>query len=298
MTSSYALSYAHSQDAVAASMTASITVGIDPLINVGPFTIAWHGLTIAIGILVGGLVVAREARARRLHIEPVEVMGLILIAGAIVGSKVFYLAEHGALGDPGAWFDSRGFTFYGGFIAAAGGLALYVWRRRLSIEYLDAIALGLPLGYGIGRVGDVINGEHYGAATTFFLGVRNSHPDADVPSHDIAYHSGGLYEMLIGLTTFAVALALHRRLCSRPTAMVWLVIALLGAGRFFEFFARSDSAGSVLGLDTAQWTSLVLILIAAAGAWLTSRSGVRRAPAPHPSGSRAPRREAPPSSST
>jgi phosphatidylglycerol:prolipoprotein diacylglycerol transferase len=278
-------------------MTASITVGIDPLIDLGPVTVAWHGLTIAIGILVGGVVAAREAHARRLHVEPVQVMGLILIAGAIAGSKVFYLAEHGALGDPAAWFDSRGFTFYGGFIAAAGGLALYVWRARLSIEYLDAIALGLPLGYGIGRVGDVINGEHYGPATTFFLGVRNSHPDADVPSHDIAYHSGGLYEMLIGLTTFAVALALHRRLRSRPTAMIWLVIALLATGRFVEFFARSDSAASFLGLETAQWTSLALILIAGAGAWFTSRSGARCAPAPHLSDSRAPRREAPPSSS-
>jgi phosphatidylglycerol:prolipoprotein diacylglycerol transferase len=298
MTSSYDLSYARSPDAVAAPMTASITVGIDPFIEIGPLTIAWHGLTIAIGILVGGMVAAREAHARRLHVEPVQVMGLILVVAAIVGSKVFYLAEHGALGDPDAWFDSRGFTFYGGFIAAAGGLALYVWRARLSIEYLDAVALGLPLGYGIGRIGDLINGEHYGPATTFFLGVRNSHPDADVPSHDIAYHSGGLYEMLIGLTTFAVALALHRRLRSRRSAMIWLVVALLAAGRFVEFFARSDSPGSFLGLETAQWTSLALILLACMGAWLTSRSSARRAQAPHLSDLRAPRPGSPPSSST
>lgn len=197
-------------------------------------------------------------------------MALILIAGALVGSRAFYLAEHGGLSDPGGWLGNRGFTFYGGFIVAALGLAVYVWRRRLSIEYLDAIALGLPLGYAIGRVGDIINGEHFGPATDFFLGVRNTHPDADVPSPDVAYHNGGLYESLIGLAVFAIALALRGRL-RRPTAIVWLVFGLLAAGRFVEFFVRSDSETSALGLETAQWTSLVLMAIAVVGVAYSSR---------------------------
>jgi prolipoprotein diacylglyceryltransferase len=53
--------------------------------------------------------------------------------------------------------------------------------------------------------------------------------------------------------------------------VVWVVIALLAAGRFVEFFVRSDSATVALGLETAQWTSLALMLFAAAGAWVTSR---------------------------
>jgi len=250
---------------------AVIDIGIDPMVHLGPVTLAWHGLTIAIGILVGGMLAGVEARARGLNAERLQVMGMILIVGALVGAKAFYLAEHGGLTDPGEWTNGRGFTFYGGFIAAALGIAAYIWRERLSIEYLDAIALGLPLGYGIGRIGDIINGEHYGPATTFFLGVRNTHPDSDVPSHAIAYHSGGLYESMIGFATFAVAFALHRRLRGHPTAMIWLVIALLALGRFVEFFARSDSATSALGLETAQWTSIALVLIAAAGAWTTAR---------------------------
>jgi phosphatidylglycerol:prolipoprotein diacylglycerol transferase len=250
---------------------AVISIGIDPMVHLGPVTLAWHGLTIAIGILVGGLMASAEARARGLDAEQIQAMGIILIAGAIVGSKAYYLAEHGGLTDADAWLDTRGFTFYGGFIVVALGLAAYIWRQRLSIEYLDAIALGLPLGYGIGRIGDIINGEHYGPATTFFLGVRNTHPDAEVPSHMIAYHNGGLYESMIGFATFAIAFALHRRLRARPTAMIWLVMALLALGRFLEFFTRSDSATSAFGLETAQWTSIALLVIAAAGAWITAR---------------------------
>jgi len=250
-------------------MTAVIDIGIDPYVHLGPFTLAWHGLTIAMGVLIGGLMAASEARRRGLPTEPLQTMGLLLIVGAVLGSKVFYLLEHSLLNNPSAWFSSRGFTFYGGFVLCALLLAVYIWRARLSAEYLDAVALGLPLGYGIGRIGDLINGEHYGPATTFFLGVRNTHPDADVPSHAIAYHNGGLYESMIGFTTFAVAFALRGRLRSQPLAMVSLVLGLLAAGRFVEFFVRSDSAKTALGLEVAQWTSLALITVALVGAWVT-----------------------------
>jgi phosphatidylglycerol---prolipoprotein diacylglyceryl transferase len=249
---------------------AIITIGIDPSFEIGPVELAWHGLTIALGIVIGGLAAAHEARRRGLDPEPLYMAGLILTVAALVGGRLFYLAERGRVLEPDEWLGSRGFTFYGGFIAAALGIALYLRLRRLSVSYLDAIAAGLPLGIAIGRIGDVINGEHYGPATDFFLGVRNTHPDADVPSPDIAYHSGGLYEVLIAAIVFAIVWPLRRRL-RRPTAVLWLVMALLAAGRFVQFFVRSDSDTLALGLETAQWTSLILIALAGVGAWLTLR---------------------------
>jgi phosphatidylglycerol---prolipoprotein diacylglyceryl transferase len=258
-----------------------ITIGIDPTIELGPLTLAWHGITIGLGVLVGGVAAGYEARQRGLNTEPLYTIGMILVAGALVGGRLYFLAEHGRLLDAGAWFGTRGFTFYGGLIAAALGIGAYLWRQRLSVEYLDAVAAGLPLGIAIGRLGDVINGEHYGPQTQFFLGVRNTHPDADVPSPDVAYHSGGLYEALIGAVVFAIVWPLRERL-RRPTAVTWLVIALLAAGRFAEFFVRSDAETLGLGLETAQWTSLGLIAAAGLGAWLTigRRGGrPRRSPA-------------------
>jgi phosphatidylglycerol:prolipoprotein diacylglycerol transferase len=266
-----------------AGKLATITIGIDPTIEFGPLTLAWHGITIAVGILIGGVVAARQARRRGLDAQPIQAIVMIVVAGALVGGRLYYLAEQGRLFDVGAWFSSRGFTFYGGFIAAAAGIGVYLWRRRLSLEYLDVAAFGLPLGIAIGRIGDVINGEHYGPATDFFLGVRNTHPDAAVPSPDVAYHSGGLYEVLIGAAVFAVVLALRSRL-TRPTAMTWLVIGLLAGGRFIEFFVRSDSDEVALGLEVAQWTSLALLAVAGIGAWLTI--GLR---APRPARAQPPR---------
>jgi phosphatidylglycerol:prolipoprotein diacylglycerol transferase len=258
-----------------------ITIGIDPTVEIGPITVAWHGLMIAVGIVVGGLAAAYDARRRGLQPERLYTVGMIVVVGALVGGRAFYLLEHGRLDDAGAWFSSTGFTFYGGFIAAALGIAYYVRRERLSLSYLDAIAAGLPLGIAVGRIGDVINGEHYGPATDFFLGVRNTHPDALTPNPELAYHSGGLYEVLLGLVVFAIAWPLRRRL-KRPLALMWLVIALFAVGRFFEFFVRSDSADLALGLEIAQWTSLALLVVAAAGAWLTLGRGAAPRADPRP----------------
>lgn len=129
---------------VAGASPAVITIGIDPAIEIGPVTLAWHGLTIAIGILVGGWVGAREARRRGLDPERLYTIGLILIVAALIGSRIFYLAEHGPASD-------------------------------------------------------------------YFLAVRNTHPEADVPSPEVAYHSGGLYEVLIGAIVFAVVWSLRHR---------------------------------------------------------------------------------------
>jgi phosphatidylglycerol---prolipoprotein diacylglyceryl transferase len=248
-----------------------ITIGIDPTIELGPVTIAWHGLTIAIGIVIGGIAVAHDVRRRGLDPDRVYAIGLILVIGALVGGRAFYLFEHGQLADPDAWLGTRGFTFYGGFIAASLGIACYIRRQRLSLSYLDAITAGLPLGLAIGRIGDIINGEHYGPPSHFLLAVRNSHPDALTPNPDIAYHSGGLYEVLLGAIVFAIVWPLRKRLEPRQLALMWLMLALLALGRFTEFFVRSDSDNVALGLETAQWTSLLLLTVATAGAWLTLR---------------------------
>jgi phosphatidylglycerol:prolipoprotein diacylglycerol transferase len=258
-----------------------ITISIDPDLQLGPVTLAWHGLTIAIGILVGGLAAAWFARERGLELDPLYTIGGLLALGGIVGGRLFYVLEHG-----GPLFGTRGFTFDGGVILAAGLIALYVWRERLGARYLDVVAAGLPLGVAVGRIGDVINGEHYGPRSDFFLAIRNAHPDALTPNPAFAYHNGGLYEVLLGAAIFALVWPLRHRL-RRPGDLAWLVLGLFAAGRFFEFFVRSDSPELALGLNNAQWTSLGLLVIVALGWTLaahrtrrSSRSRDREAPGP------------------
>lgn len=248
---------------------AVITIGIDPDIHLGPITIAWHGLTIAIGVVVGALYAGRRARRSGLDPEPLYGMAGLVLVGGMVGGKLFYLAEHG-----GGIFASRGYTFDGGVILAALLLAGYVWRRGLTARYLDVVAVGLPLGVAIGRIGDVINGEHFGPQSDFFLAVRNSNPHALTPNPALAYQNGGLYEVLLGLLVFGAVLVAARRV-RPPGDLVWLVLGLFAVGRFLEFFARSDSPSLALGLNNAQWTSLALLAAVLLGRRFTRRHGIR-----------------------
>lgn len=246
-------------------MRGVITIGIDPEFELGPITVAWHGLTIAIGIALGALWAAAWLRQRRLSVEPLYGLILLLTVSALVGGRLFYLAEHG-----GPLLSSRGFTFDGGVIAAAIALAWWVWRTGLGRNYLDAVAAGLPFGVAIGRIGDVINGEHYGPRSDSWLAVRNSHPEAETPDPRFAYENGGLYEVLLASLIFVLVWPLRHRLPQRGD-LAWLVLGLFSLGRFFVFFLREDSPHLAAGLSNGQWTSLVMLAAVLAGRAVTVR---------------------------
>lgn len=246
-------------------MNAVITIGLDPKIHLGPVTFAWHGLTIAIGIGLGSLLAARWLRERKLDVDPLYGLTALLALAGLVGGRLFYLAEHG-----GPLISSYGFTFDGGVIAAAALLAFWVKRGGLNTLYLDAIAAGLAFGVAVGRIGDVINGEHYGPRSDSWLAVRNSHPDAETPDSRFAYENGGLYEVLLAGAVFAIVWPLRHRM-PHPGDLAWLVLGLFSFGRFFEFFIRNDSPQLGLGLSNAQWTSLVMLAVVIAGRTFTAR---------------------------
>ena len=257
---------------------AVITIRIDPYIHLGPITLAWHGLAIAIGVAVGVLAAARWLREVDLELDPLYTIGMLIALGGIVGGRLFYLLEHG--GPP---LGTTGFTFDGGVILAALLVLVYVRRAGLSTLYLDAVAAGLPLGVAVGRLGDVINGEHYGPRSDFFLAVRNANPHALTPNPDFAYQNGGLWEALLAALIFCVIWPLRHRFRT-PGALAWTVIGLFAIGRFFEFFVRSDSPELALGLDNAQWTSIALAIASAVGLAITlgrGRQGTVPADVPH-----------------
>ena len=254
--------------------TAIITIGIDPEIHLGPLMVTWHGLMTVVGIIAGTWLATVYARERGLEAERIVDLALVVAIAGIVGARLFYLAEQGELLEPSKWLGRNGFSFYGAMILGGAAAAIYMRRRGLGLRYLDAAAAGLPLGVLVGRFGDLVNGEHYGPASDLPWAVRNSHPNADTPNPEIAYHSGGLYEMALGLLILVVVWPLRHRF-TRPGALLWTVVAMYSAGRFAMFFYRDDSEQVALGLNSGQWTSLALLALAAAGLWVA----LGRAPA-------------------
>ena len=248
-----------------------LRIHLDPTVHLGPVSLAWHGIFVALGLGVG-FVLARRL-ARRMGLDPEVVSTLVLIAATagIVGSRVLYLAEHGQLDDPGEWLGTRGFSFYGALVASPLAVLAYLRSRGHSLLHVDALAWAFPLASAVGRVGDLLNGEHYGPPTDAPWGIRYTHPEALTPDPAVAYQPGGLFEVLLGLLV-AIAMWLLRRRLTRPLAPLWAAIGLYSVGRLVMFGWRSDSPDAFLGLSTSQLISIALVAVAVAGLWLGRRA--------------------------
>lgn len=256
---------------------AAITIGVDQAIDLGPIDLPWHGLMTVAGIIVAAALAWRLGGERDLDRERILDLVLVTAIAGIIGSRILYLIEQdpGALGDPGEWLGNEGFSFYGALIL--GPLAAYVYMRRagLGLTYLDALAAGFPLGIAVGRIGDILIGEHYGPPSDLPWAIAYSNPEANVPSPDVAYHPGALYESVLGLLIFAFLWPLRRRFKTAGVLFA-TAVALYAAGRFAIFFLRSDSDDLALGLSNSQWISLgVLVAALALAWWLDRRAGGR-----------------------
>ena len=250
---------------------ATITIGIDPTIGIGPLEFAWHGIMIAVGIAVGMPIAQRHAARHGRDPAVVVALVLVVVVAGLVGARLLYLLEHPAdLATPSRWLGTNGYSIYGALIAAPAAAALWLRHRGLSAAHLDSLAFAFPAAMAVGRLGDVINGEHYGPVTDVPWGIRYSHPQALTPTHDVAYHPGGLYEVALALAMLAVLWPLRRRL-DRPGQMLWGVVALYSLGRLVMFAWRFDSPDAVLGLSSSQLVSLLRIILAATGLARASR---------------------------
>lgn len=212
------------------------------------------------------VVAERFARARGLDPSVASVMTLVAGAAGLVGARLFYLAQE----DPGSlltpWSGgSTGFAFYGSLILGVPAVALALrLSRRPVLPFLDVAALAFPFGMAIGRIGDLLNGEHFGPPTGLPWGVTYTDPASHAPRVDVAYHSGALYEVVFVALLAATLALVHRRL-TRPGDALWLVLGAYSVGRFIVFFWVDDVRVVGLGLRQAQWTSLALLAVALVG---------------------------------
>lgn len=245
---------------------AAITIDLAPEFEVGPLTVAWHGLMTAVGILVALWLALRFARERKLVGDLVTRAAVAMALAGLIGSRIYYLIENdpGALIRPSDWLSTNGFAFYGAVLAGVPAAWLVLRETAGRVRYLDALAAGFPLGMAVGRVGDLILGEHYGRPSDLPWAVAYTHPDAAVPQTGVAYESGALYEIVASAAIFALLWPLRHRFKNAGT-LLCTVVALYAIARFAIFFAVRDADVVALGLRQAQLTSVALLALAVGG---------------------------------
>ena len=161
-----------------------IDIGMDPTLGeFGPFTLTWHGLFTAVGIVAGVSLSVWLAKRDGIPSEVGQEVALVGVPAAIVGARLFYVAEHWSdfqndLPDIVFGITEGGITLYGGLIGGALGGAIYgIWQKLPIAIGLDAAAPGMILGQGIGRIGDFINGEHHATASDLPWAVKYTNPN-------------------------------------------------------------------------------------------------------------------------
>jgi phosphatidylglycerol:prolipoprotein diacylglycerol transferase len=266
-----------------------IIIDLEPnLFRIGPFLITWHGVFAVLGILAGarlglwllskdGIDVSRGA----------DGVAWMVVVG-LIGARLLYVWENFKLfsGNVGRIFliTEGGISQWGGLFGAMVGA--YIWARRNAYSYskiIDAGGAATMIGLAIGRIGDVINGEHHGTPTTLPWGVEYVNADT-LGQPGLVVHPEVAYEMLLTLAILAALLPFHQRLKAKlPAGVLGLIyLGLYGAGRFFLSYLRTDPA-VFAGLRQAQLASLLMVAIAVVVIpILIRRARAAKPPAPEP----------------
>ncbi len=269
----------------------------------GDFAVSPHGISIALGFLAGAQLMLATARRRGVARRQLDrggpdvadvISALVTRAalGAIVGARFFFVVTRlEEFGDPLSWLRvwEGGLSLLGGITGAVLAGIPYVRRHRLSLPLvLDSVAPGLALGIFVGRIGDLVIGEHLGGRTDFVLGWRCTGqlddpgapypwPGTAVPQgcFDEVVHQTALYDFIAGGLVWAALMLLARRPRFDGFFTAAFVV-LYGGGRFVTDFARAADIDLVrlggLGLTGSQVSavlaiSAVLVFLAVARPW-------------------------------
>src|SRR5690606_4851395 len=197
----------------------AIELPFDPnIVEIGGFLLTWHGLFTAVGILVGVRLSLWIAGRIGFNVDDAYTLALIGIPSGIIGARLLFVAEpwefYGDnLGDILALTEG-GISSWGAVLGGvAGPLAFALWRGWDIWKGLDSASVGLIAGMGIGRIGDLINGEHLARATDLPWGVIYTDPDSPAFAHLLtvrAHHPATTYDMLSDHVLLDASLLLPR----------------------------------------------------------------------------------------
>ncbi|MBC7932727.1 MAG: prolipoprotein diacylglyceryl transferase [Rubrivivax sp.] len=243
------------------------------LFRIGSFPVNTYGVLLASAFLMALFVSARLGQRDGLQRERVFDLGLWMLLGGLVGSKLLLmLVEPEYAGNLGQLlsldFLRSGGVWYGGFLGALGAGLLLIRRYKLPLaKTLDAFAPGVAIGQAIGRQGCFAAGCCWGKPTTLPWGVEfteRGHEITGVPL-GVHLHPTQLYESFAALLIFFFLLWLHRR--KRFAGQVIAAYAVLyGLTRFLIEFVRDDPRGDIAGLtsmthlSTSQLISLLVVI--------------------------------------
>ena len=210
--------------------------------ELGPLTIRYYGLLIALGLLLAVIYGMRRKEQFGLTQDDILDGILIIVPIAVIFARAYYCIfsweEYAANPIEVLYIWKGGLAIYGGVIGALLGIIVYIKVKKLSLgSVLDITSLGFLIGQAVGRWGNFFNREAFGETTDFFLrmGLKNSYTGAVV-----YHHPTFLYESVWNAVGFVLLHFLSKR--RRYDGQIALgYVAWYGLGRAFIEGLRTDS---------------------------------------------------------
>ncbi len=236
------------------------------LIAIGPFQVRWYGLMYLLGFIISyGLVRYQLVRRKTLSLTRDQLLDLyfLLILGLILGARLGYVLFYNLkdyLQHPwevvAVWHG--GMSFHGGMAGAFLAGWWFCRKNRVSLFSLgDLVITTAPIGLGLGRLANFINGELFGRVTSVPWGMI--FPQGG----PLPRHPSQLYEAILeGGVIFTILWVRKNKTAFRGELVADFLI-LYGLFRFLvEFFREPDAQiGYLWGfLTMGQLLSSLMIL--------------------------------------
>jgi phosphatidylglycerol---prolipoprotein diacylglyceryl transferase len=260
----------------------------DPvLIQFGPLAIRWYALAYITSLVIGWRLVRRFVLLAPPVATILQVDDFLTWAtlGVVLGGRLGYVLFY----QPGVYFThpamifavwEGGMSFHGGMLGVAVAIVIFCRRNGIPLlGFADRIAVVAPLGLGLGRVANFINGELWGRPAPAWLPWAMEFPRApDCPSFPticVARHPSQLYEALMeGLILLTVMLVLSRRdrLRARFGLLTGVFLCGYAVARIIgEYFREPDAFLGFLAFGTTMGQILSVPMLIA-GIWLIARA--------------------------
>jgi prolipoprotein diacylglyceryl transferase len=237
-------------------------------IDLGPVRIHFYALFILLGIVVATTLADFKLHRRGAERGSMLDIALWAVPFGILGGRFFHVITHpddyfyeGAdlLATLRIW--EGGLAIYGAI--SIGAIGAYIGARQLGIRFLtvaDAVAPGILIAQGIGRLGNYFNQELFGLPTELPWGLQIPSTNRAYPNglpDGLLFHPTFLYEMIWNFTGAALILILAARLNLQWGKVFALYLIVYSTGRIWIESIRIDPSEIILGLRVNIWSALI-----------------------------------------
>ncbi len=248
-------------------------------IQLGGLAIHWYGVIIASGVLLAVYLATKEASRRQVNED--HIMNLILwsLPFALIGARLYYVAfkwpYYAAHPSEIIAIWHGGIAIYGALIAASIVFIIYARVQWLSIWLvMDIVAPTVMIAQAIGRWGNFMNQEAYGAVTSLAF-LKGIHLPGWVIQQMLINGSYRqptfLYESAWNVAGFILIMTVrHHEHWFKQGEIFLSYVMWYSFGRFFVEGMRTDSLYALPGLRVSQVVSIILF-VAALGTWIYRR---------------------------